>query len=353
MAAMSARWRMDGGGGDIGGGGAGAGGGCSGDIVHRLLASHEPSVRFKVRVGVLGESFGSPEMMALREEIRGSSRVRDLLSERGADGRLPRHAYAKWRGSHWVLATLADIGYPPGDRSLEPLREHVFDWLFSDGHWRGIRAIDGRVRRCASQEANAVYATLKLELADERTDTLAERLAGWQWPDGGWNCDKRPEAVNSSFMESLIPLRALALHARLTGSARSYEAAERAADIFLKRRMFRRQADGTVIQPSFALLHYPCYWHYDILFGLKVMAEAGFLGDERCSEALDLLESKRLLDGGFPAEGRYYRRVPPHDARYLRGSGFEPVDWGPTGRRRANEWVSADALAVLRAAGRV
>jgi hypothetical protein len=29
-------------------------------------------------------------------------------------------------------------------------------------------------------------------------------------------------------------------------------------------------------------LHYPCYWRYDILFGLKVMAEAGFIRDGRC-----------------------------------------------------------------------
>ena len=40
---------------------------------------------------------------------------------------------------------------------------------------------------------------------NERCDELALRLAEWQWPDGGWNCDKRPEVVISSFMETLIP----------------------------------------------------------------------------------------------------------------------------------------------------
>ncbi len=51
---------------------------------------------------------------------------------------------------------------------------------------------------------------------------------------------------------------------------------------------------------DFLKLRYPCYWHYDILVGLKVMAEAGFLKDPRCREALDILVSKRLPDGGFP-----------------------------------------------------
>lgn len=101
------------------------------------------------------------------------------------------------------------------------------------------------------------------------------------------------------------------------------------------------------------MLHYPCYWHYDILFALKVMAEAGFLQDERCREALDVLEGKRLEDGGFAAEARYWRCVPPNDLRFQKGSGLELVDWGPTGRRRSNEWVTADALAVLKRAGRL
>jgi hypothetical protein len=41
--------------------------------------------------------------------------------------------------------------------------------------------------------------------------------------------------------------------------------------------------------------------HYDVLFGLKVLAESGYLDNSRCGDALDLLARKRLPDGGFPA----------------------------------------------------
>jgi hypothetical protein len=181
--------------------------------------------------------------------------------------------------------------------------------------------------------------------ADDRTDELADRLVQWQWPDGGWNCDKNPAAQHSSFMESLIPLRGLAGHARLTGNPRSRAAAERAADIFLKRHLFQRQTDGTIIDEDFVRLHYPCYWHYDILFGLKVMAEAGFIGDSRCRDALALLAAKRLPDGGFPAEKKYYR------ATEKRVSGRSLVNWGGVSRKRMNEFVTADALYVLKAGG--
>jgi hypothetical protein len=317
------------------------------DTLDALLNSPEPSVRYRTRVQILGEGEDVPALHLLRQEIGPSGRVRQLLSQIDGSGRLGPHAYSKWTGAHWTLASLADLCYPPGDADLIPLREQVYEWLLSERHQRGIKTIDGRVRRCASQEGNAVYYLLALGIADERTDELATRLKSWQWPDGGWNCDKNPAAVNSSFMESLIPLRGLALYARLTGDRESLEAAQRAAAVFLRRRLFRRQADGSIIRDDFVLVHYPCYWHYDILFSLKVLAEAGMIMDERCHDALGLLEAKQLPDGGFPAEAKYYQ------ARGQARSGRSLVDWGGTGKRRMNEWVTLDALYVLKEAGRI
>jgi len=317
------------------------------NIIDKLLNSDEPSVKFKVLVNVLGKKLESAEIKKLQEEIKSSPRVKLLLSEREKDGKIPFHPYAKWYGAHWVLATLADIGYPSGDKSLIPLREQVLAWLFSEEHRKHIKTIDGRTRRCASQEGNALFSLLTLGITDTRTEELAERLVKWQWPDGGWNCDRDPKAVNSSFWESLIPLRALALHGRLTGKKEWREAAKRAAEVFLKRKCYKRQKDGRIMVDDFVELHYPCYWHYDILFGLKVMAEAGFIGDKRCHDALDLLESKRLPDGGFPAEKKYYRVTKKMAA------GHSLVDWGGTSKKRMNEFVTADALYVLKKSGRL
>jgi hypothetical protein len=322
------------------------------NIIEKLLQSDEPSVRYKVLVNVLGKDKDSKEVKALQEEIKSSQRVKELLSERKEDGTIPFHPYKKWFGAHWILATLADIGYPSGDESLIPLRDQVYGWLFSADHENSIKAIAGKIRRCASQEGNALYSMLSLGIADSYTDELVDRLVRWQWADGGWNCDRNPDASNSSFMESLIPLRALALHAKVTGSETSKITAERASDIFLKRKLYIRQRDGAIINNDFVTLHYPCYWHYDILFGLKVMAEAGFINDERCNDALDLLESKCLTDGGFPAEKKYYTRIDKSKPGW-RKSGSSLVDWGVTGKTKSNEFVTADALYVLKASGRL
>ena len=331
-------------------------------LLQTLLSSAEPSIRYKVRVKVLGEPADSPALLDLQHEIKDSPRVRTLLGERDEAGWiLPAgHPYKKWVGAHWVLATLADIGYPAGEAELLPVRDQVLNhWLqprFVDEiicerarnseRSIGVPVIQGRARRCASQQGNALYAALALGLADDRCDRLAQLLIRWQWPDGGWNCDREPGADSSSFWESLTPLRALALYARLTGDRRTGEAAAAAAEVFLKRRLFRRLRDGQVMNTEFLSLHYPCYWRYDILFALKVMAEAGFIGDPRCAEALECLEAKALPGGGWPAEYSFYTLNP--DA----GSS-ERVSWGGASRKKMNEWVTADALYVLHAAGRL
>lgn len=313
-------------------------------ILELLLNSEDPAIRYKTRVHLLGEDSQNDELCRLRQSIQTSSRARELLSHRASDGTLPFHPYKKWIGAHWTLVSLADLEYPPGDPALFPLRDQVFDWLL-------VRdkplTLEGRVRTCASQEGNALYATLALGIADERVHELAVRLMIWQWPDGGWNCDKNPHASHSSFMESLIPLRALALYIRQTADPHAKIVVERAADLFLKRHLFKRQRDGQVITEDFITLHYPCYWHYDILFALKVMAEAGFIHDPRCQDALDLLERKRLPNGGFPVEKSYYRvsdKVP---------SGRSLVPWGVQHRKKMNEFVTTDALFVLKAAGKI
>lgn len=332
-------------------------------LIASLLESHEPSIQWKIQTQVLGEDSNSKTMRDLQEKIRQSSRVRTLLSRRDAKGCIQtgQGAYGKWQGAHWVLAMLADLGYPPGDVSLLPVRDQVLDqWLHpmffkefeartkADAYKKdGVPVMNGRHRRCASQQGNALRSIVLLGLSDARVELLVDRLLHWQWPDGGWNCDKDPAADSSSFMETLFPMLGLALYARQERRPELENAARRAAEVFLCRHLFRRRSDGQVIHPEFTQLHYPLYWHYDILGGLKAMTLLGAIKDPRCDEALNLLESKELPQGGWPAEKRYYK---VSDEITLNA---DYVDWGGTSKSKRNEWVTADALMVLAAAGRL
>ncbi len=303
-----------------------------------------------------------PELNLFRLKIKNSSRVKKILSFRDKDGRISRgrDVYDKWKGAHWTLSALADIGYPAEDKSLNSLKEQVLEfWLrdvfFTDviiksksdlAKKSGVPVINGRHRVCASMYGNTLLYLTKLGLFDKRLELLADRLLHWQWDDGGWNCDKNPDARNSSYMESLLPLRGLSLYSKYSDNKKIKTAVKKAAEIFLKRKLFRKVSDGRVMKDEFLSLHYPLYWHYDILGGLKAMSEADFIKDRRCSEALGILESKALPGGGWAAEKKYYTVSDEFNMN------SDSVSWGETGKKKMNEWITADALYVLKSAGR-
>ena len=70
-------------------------------------------------------------------------------------------------------------------------------------------------------------------------------------------------------------------------------------------------------------------------------------------ERLNFLELKRLPDGGFPAEEKYYHLTDKRMKSGKRLAGRSFVDWGGVSKRKMNEWVTVDALYVLTAAGRI
>ena len=225
----------------------------------------------------------------------------------------------------------------------------VYDWLLSKHFLEPpLTAIypgeEDRVRHCASIDGNAIWYSVRLGLEDERTRDIVDRLIGWQWPDGGWNCDKRPHVGTSSFQESLIPARGLWAYGQAHGHQPSLDAAQRVADLVLDRRLLWRIGDGTLIAPKWGghadRIHYPIQF-YDVLFALQVMAELGRTDDPRCADALALLESKQLPDGGFPLEE-------PNAPTAVRvASRHSYAYWGPSGKRQSNPLVSLTALGVL------
>jgi len=76
----------------------------------------------------------------------------------------------------------------------------------------------------------------------------------------------------------------------------------RGQEYLLERRFMRRLSTGELIDPAFSQFSYPTYWHYDVLRGLDYMRSAGVEPDQRISEAIALVESKRESNGCWPLE---------------------------------------------------
>jgi hypothetical protein len=308
-----------------------------------LLKSKDPSVRYFTRSDILGETERSGAARAAKEQIPKGARLRALLAGQRADGGFGTDWYKKWVGATWRLVSAVELGVPPESVVARRAANYVLSRLpLARAEPHRIR---GRYRLHASVIGNPLGVGARLGLADDpRVQRIAQSLVRWQWPDGGWNCDSSEDAYHSSFYESLAPLWGLSEYFRATHDVGVRTAIDRAAELFLKHRLFRSCHGDDVIDPRWTRLHYPVYWHYDILQALHVLDRAGKLGDPRTREALDLLESKRARDGAWSAEGRFWRRGP------VNAPNTEVVDWGGTG---PNEMITLNALRVLVRSGRL
>jgi hypothetical protein len=293
-----------------------------------LLESPEPAVARLARRDLLGESVGDDDFYA-------GPIVQTLL-----DFDFDTHPYGKWRGTHWRLVSLVELGIPPGDERALAGVDHVLDgWLLRDAHRKRIPTIDGLTRRCGSQEGNALAVACRLGLAsDPRVRLLAESLIGWQWPDGGWNCDKNATGYRSSFNESLPPMWGLHEYVVATGDTAARDAARRTAELLLEHRLFRSLKTGEPIHKNWVVPHYPPYWHYDAPQALLILSRMGLAGDERARDAVDALVERRRPDGTWRAGPAWWGK--PGRA----GSNVEAVDWGPV----AHQMVTLNALRILR-----
>jgi len=298
----------------------------AGTAVEWLLASDEAAIRYLTRRDVLHDD---PPYDA--DEILRGPKVRTLLDAPN-DG----HPYRKWTGAHWRLVSLVELAVPAGEPRALAAAETVLAWLTSPGRARNLAMIDGLARRCASQEGNALGVCSRIGLdGDERVAQLARSLVEWQWPDGGWNCDRRASGRRSSFHETLAPMWGLHEYAVATDAEWARDAAERAAELFLEHRLFRSLRTGEVIHREWLVLHYPPYWHYDVLQALVVLGRMGKLADERAREAREHVARLRGDDGLWHAGRRWWRR--PGSKTFP-----EVVEWG-------DEMVTLNALRVLSA----
>jgi hypothetical protein len=90
---------------------------------------------------------------------------------------------------------------------------------------------------------------------------------------------------------------------------------------------------GELAQPRWLYLTFPNGWHYDVLRILDYLRDAGVTPDDRTTEALDILASKRDEDGRWPLEHSF-----PDELL---------VDLGER-EDEPSRWITLKALRVLR-----
>ncbi len=110
----------------------------------------------------------------------------------------------------------------------------------------------------------------------------------------------------------------------------------RGQEYLLERRLFRSKSTGQVINPAWTQISFPTRWHYDILWGLDYLRRAGVEPDQRTTEAIDLIASKKDALGRWPLENPH-----PGPAHFeMEGSAGEPSRWNTLRALRVMRWAT-------------
>jgi hypothetical protein len=248
-----------------------------------------------------------------------------------------------------VLTLLREFGLDPASdearRAMVRVRDHVrwmgWDW---DGIWKGQDFIGnpffaGEVEPCINGQVMASGAYF-----GQDCQRIIDRLLGEQLSDGGWNCEAENGSTRSSFNTTICVLEAL-LEYELAGGSNTKvtEARLRGQEYLLERRLFHRLSTGEVIErdregsTTFTRFAFPTWWHYDVLRGLEYLRRASVAPDERVTEAIDLVASKRDGDGRWLLEVRYPGVM---SVEIDEGEG-RPSRWNTLRALRVLDWYSA------------
>ena len=290
------------------------------------LIDSDPAIRWQVLRDLTDAS--ADEVAAERARVAREGWGAQVLALQGPDG---RWAHPNADSPEWScflhLALLRDLGLEPDSEQARRAVGLVRDNL--TWHWWGDKPFfAGEVEPCINGRVVAIGAYF-----GEEVQGLVDRLLGEQMEDGGWNCEQENGATVGSFHTTICVLEGLLEHDRAMGDRAEVRASiERGQDYLLSRRLLRRLSTGEVIDPDFAKLAFPTCYHYDVLRALDHLRAAGVDLDERMTEAITLVESKRDADGRWPLEH-------VHDENVV--IPMEELD-------RPSRWVTLRAMRVLR-----
>jgi hypothetical protein len=234
--------------------------------------------------------------------------------------------FPEWTSTSWSLMLLREFGLDPaGARARDAVRrvrerctwEHDREPFFA-----------GEVEPCINGRTVALGAYF-----GENVDAIVERLLGEQMRDGGWNCEQENGSTRGSFHTTICVLEGLLEHERHGGGSAAVNAARiRGQEYLVERRMLRRLSTGEVIDAAFTCFSYPTYWYYDVLRGMDYLRAAGAVPDERLSEAIALIQSRRGADGTWALENTHPGRL------------HFPMD---EGEGKPSRWNTLRAMRVL------
>lgn len=319
-----------------------------------LLEPSNPAVRYLTLTEIMRKSPGAREAKAARADIISYPPVAKLKSAQGKRGYwLPEdESYnPKFTATIWQLMLLGEMGV-----SRLPWIESATKRLMSQ-HWVESGAwtcspVGEKVEEEPCISGNMLRTMMAFGYDGPRIQRGLDWLPEIQLEDGGWNCDTTPGATHSSFMSTIEPLWAYSEYPRQKWTRKMKASAERGAEFLLAHRVYKSHRDWRPVElkglgdvfstDMLTKFHFPMYYYYDALHGLRVLARLGYHDDERIGDAVHLLLSKMTPEGKWLLEGDWVRERRAHRRKTL-------VTIEELGR--PSKWVTLNCYRVLAKTG--
>jgi hypothetical protein len=291
------------------------------------LLDSDPAIRWQV----MRDLTDAPpdEVAAERARVATEGWGAQLLAAQDADGRWGGGTYfPEWIGTTPTLHLLYVFGLDPTSdearRAIAPVHEAA-RWEYDTN----LRFFEGEVEPCINGRVVTIGAYFGQDVRP-----IVDRLLGEQMADGGWNCEQENGSTRGSFDTTLNVLEGLLEYQRSVRPDAAVAAArERGEEYLLERRLLHRLSDDEIPQRRWLAIGFPNAWFYDLARVLDYFRRARPAPDDRMSEALGILASKRDASGRWPLDHQYA------DARI--------VDFGDA-PGEPSRWITLRALRVLR-----
>lgn len=303
------------------------------------LLDSDPAIRWQVMRDLAGEPLDI--VNAERGRISDEGWGAQLLALQGTDGSWDGGTYRPgwvdeskpffdaWTATHFSLQLLREFGLDPESpqarKALSLVRGNV-RWTANDALY-----FEGENEPCINGIALATGAYF-----GEAVDGIVDILLDGQLEDGGWNCWADYGATVSSFHTTICVLEGLLAWEHAGGPSKEVATARSRGDEYLlERGLMRSRSTGQIIDPRFTMFSFPTYWYYDVLRGIDYVRSSGAGFDDRCAEAIDLVEGKRDAEGRWSLENTH--QGPTHFE--MEGADGFPSRWNTLRAMRVLNWA--------------
>lgn len=269
------------------------------------LLEGDVSVQFQTHRDILGSQTSVIDELQKRIATQGWGK-RFLEQRDDQTGLWGNGIYGpKWISTHYTLLELKNIGLHPTCQQYIESSDILLNKIWSDIGKTKKHSKEVYLDLCVSAMIISIccYAKTQSPKINEIIDYLLEK----QFSDGGWNCNWGRDTKSSlhttlSVLEAFRDYETSGYDYRL-GDVK--EAAPKAWEFILKKRLFRSVRTGEVIDTKMLMLSFPCRWKYDILRCMDYFASAQKSWDERIEEALQVILKKMKKNNHWPVQQKH------------------------------------------------